>query len=319
MSGYSKNLAVIRTLKDGFSADGGELKGLVKCEKYGSRLTVEVTFINFAPLSEGRFVTAVTDGTHTVVVENGEFDGVSEVDTSRGFAAQICFVKGAVFPVASAICGNYGAEALKLKAEVERLENLNADKKQAEQAEKYEDEAIADENYYEFETDEVGGALREDPPQEKRGDKARENEKNTRSVEEEQTPLIAETAAYMGGNSEKCVPPLARGGFYEKVKGEIEGIFSQYPRESSLENLIAESRWAKIAYGDGKYYVFGVIYSDGVAEYICYGVPSDDPDTPPESMTESCSFIPAADGESAGFWVMYQDAATGATLKITNG
>lgn len=318
MAGYTKNLAVIRTLRDGFSADGGELKGLVKCEKYGARLTVEVTFINFAPLSEGRFVTAVTDGAHTVIVENGSFDGVSEVDTSRGFAAQICFIKGAVFPVASAICGNYGAEALKLKAEVERLENLNTQKNDPVQAEKYEDEAIADENYYEFETDEDGGTVREDTPQEKRGNKARQNEENTRAVEEEQDGLNAESAAYYGGNSEKTVPPLAKGGFYEKVKGEIEGIFSQYPRESALENLIAESRWARIGYGDGKFYVFGVIYSDGVAEYICYGVPGNDPDTPPESMAETSSFIPAAEGDGAGYWVMYQDASTGATLKITN-
>ena len=41
MAGYTKNIAVIRGLKSGFSADGGELSGIVKAEKYGMSLKVE--------------------------------------------------------------------------------------------------------------------------------------------------------------------------------------------------------------------------------------------------------------------------------------
>ena len=68
MSGYTKNIAVIRELKNGFSADGGALTGLVKAEKYGAKLRAEVSLINFAPLTEGRYVTAISDGDRKSVV-----------------------------------------------------------------------------------------------------------------------------------------------------------------------------------------------------------------------------------------------------------
>ena len=56
MGGYTKNIAVIRGLKSGFSADGGDLSGLIKAEKYGSSLKVEVSLINFAPLTDRKSV-----------------------------------------------------------------------------------------------------------------------------------------------------------------------------------------------------------------------------------------------------------------------
>ena len=58
---YTKNIAVIRELKSGFSADGGALTGLVKVERYGAKLKAEASLINFAPLTEGRYVIAVSD------------------------------------------------------------------------------------------------------------------------------------------------------------------------------------------------------------------------------------------------------------------
>ena len=71
------------------------------------------------------------------------------------------------------------------------------------------------------------------------------------------------------------------------------------------------------SYGDGKYYVFGVIYSGGKPQYICYGVPSTDSRRPPESLSGLASFIPCSpDNFERGYWVMYQDAATGASVKI---
>ena len=77
MSGYTKNIAVIRGLKSGFSVDGGPLSGLVKAEKYGSNLRVEVSLINFAPLNQGKYVCAVSDGKGVCVLDGLSFDGIS--------------------------------------------------------------------------------------------------------------------------------------------------------------------------------------------------------------------------------------------------
>lgn len=319
---YTKNIAVIHGIKDGFSSDGGNLSGLVKAEHYGRRLTVEASFVNFAPLSEGRFVTAITDGKSTLIVENGFYDGESEVNTDGGFAALVCFINGGVYPVATAICGNYRDVALGIKAEVERQENLKAEQKKGSTAAAetvnsapefppvYEDEAIAKENYYEFENYESDGTLRADTAQEKGGQESLQNETSAGSFQGKESGVNEENAAYDGVNG------LAGGDFYSRTKGEIERLLAGYPKAESLSALIENSDWVKISYGDNLFYVFGVIYSGGKAEYICYGVPAVNGDRPPESMKELASFIPAPDGGFAGFWVMYQDAKTGATLKV---
>ena len=193
--GYTKNIAVIRGLKDGFSSDGGSLSGLVKAERYGSHLKIEISYINFAPLTEGRYITALSDGTHTVIAENGLFEGESELNTDQGFAALVCFINGGVYPVASAVCGNFRGEALGIKAEVEKAENLNAANKKSkgtavsQVTQVYEDEAIAEENYYEFETDESGGAVCEDKKEEESGEKPYENEEAVSAVKDKKSSV----------------------------------------------------------------------------------------------------------------------------------
>jgi len=309
MSGYTKNIAVIKQLKEGFSADGGPLTGIIKAERYGSVLGIEVTFINFAPLSEGRYVTALSDGSATLIVENGHFEGVSDLNTGNGFAALVCYINTQVTPVASAVCGNFHAEALAIKREVEKAERIRSSSEDTAAAEDgkaeekiiYSDEAIAEENYYEYaENNESGGAVCEDPQKKDDGSKALQNEAAVGSVEEEKTE---------GG--------LAGGNFYSRLKNEIEGIFSAYPAEEELEKIVENSRWVKIYYGDGKYYVFGVLYCDGSPKYICYGVPATQSTRPPESMQGLASFIPCSPEErDRGYWVMYQDAETGASIPL---
>ena len=111
--------------------------------------------------------------------------------------------------------------------------------------------------------------------------------------------------------------PLAGGNFYKRMKAEIEGLLSAYPPAEDLQGVVHGSTWVKISYGDNKFYVFGVIYDGAKPQYICYGVPSDNSAAPPESMRGLASFIPAAaENTDSGYWVMYQDAGTGASLKI---
>ena len=300
--GYTKNIAVIRGLKGGFSADGGPLSGLVKAEKYGNSLKVEVSLINFAPLSEGRYVCAVSDGKHVCILDGLAYEGASEVDTGAGFAALICFVNGAVSPIASAVCGAYQFAAAGIKEEIEKQEK--AVKNTIAPAEKYEDEALAEENYYEYgQTDENGGAVRENQKEEKIGQAVFENAQAFGTVEKDDV---------QGG--------LARGNcFYERMKDEIDKVFKDFPEEAPLNATVENSRWARITYGDGKFYVFGVIYGGGKPQYICYGVPATDSRRPPESLAGMASFIPASPEEKEkGYWVMYQDASTGASVKITS-
>ena len=294
MGGYTKNIAVVQGLKEGFSADGGKLSGLVKAEKYGSELKVEISLINFAPLTEGRYVAAITDGKATQLIENCLFEGASEVDTGGGFAVLICYAHGGISPVAYAVCGAFHGEALGLKDEIAAAEKIS-------EKPVYEDEALAEVNYYEYEqTDSGGGAVCESAPQEKAGNELSEDEKIACAVEEEESGVKT---------------PLAGGEFYKKMKREIEGLLSAYPPCEQLCAAVENSRWVKIDYKKNRYYVFGVISDGGEPAYICYGVPAEG-ETPPPEMAGLASFLPVKSERGNGFWVMYQDASTGAAVKI---
>lgn len=292
--GYTKNIAVIKGLQSGFSADGGALSGLVKAERYSSDLKVEVCLINFAPLTEGRYVAAISDGPHTQIIEGGLFEGYSDVDTSSGFAAVVCYVNKGVQLIASAVCGNFQAAAFGLKDEIERAENITNERLIEEKEVKaapvqgYEDEAIAAENYYEFnETNKSGEPVCES---------AQEKENGTEPCEDEKS---AEPCEESGEN------------FFEKMKKEIENVLSSYPPARELCEAIESSRWVEISYGEGTFYVFGVIYSGGNPKYLCYGIPASSKDTPPAGMQGLADFLEVKTQHGIGFWVMYQSADDG--------
>ena len=96
MSAYVKKIAVIKQVKSGFSADGGAVSGLVKAETYAGFLKVEVSLINFAPLSEGRYVLGISDGLNHVIFEGLAFEGEVKFNLSSGFAFLVCFCKNTV-------------------------------------------------------------------------------------------------------------------------------------------------------------------------------------------------------------------------------
>ena len=322
MGGYTKNVAVLRGLKEGFSADGGALSGLVRAEKYGSELRVEVSLINFAPLSEGRYVTAITDGNCCEIIENNLFEGVSQVDTGGGFAAAVCYVNGGVQLIATAVCGDFSGEALALRDAVVRAEKIKNENLEA-----YDDGAIAEENYYEFaEIDEDGGAVCQDAPQ-KEELSGGEDEENSRPLQDARVgfeddqltggnPAIGKSTIDDPAGKKTTANGLAGGDFYEKMKGEIEGLLSAYPPEESLNGAISGATFVRIGYGDGKFYAFGIIRDGSKPAYICYGAPAADDSPPPESMADIASFLPVPSGNFKGFWMIYQDASTGATVKV---
>ena len=334
LTGYTKKIAVIKQVQSGFSSDSGSLSGLVKAETYAGFLKVEVSLINFAPLTEGRYVLGITDGLKTAIFEGNSYECESDFNLSFGFAFLVCFCNGNCQPVASAACGQMACALPDLKEEMKKSESAKketADKsretkkisqeKPNTNAAAYDDEAIAEENYYEYDLDENGGALRKDKTQKKSGNSSGENEKALGAIQAQKMRL---DQAYIRGNVKNEVasaetdktkkPDLAGGDFYDRMRADIEKIFAAYPKEEGLETAMEGSRWAKISYGEGKYYVFGVLSVEGVPRYICYGVPSSDGQNPPKSLANCASFMPVKGG---GYWIMYQDAHTGVSVKIS--
>ena len=331
MTGYTKKIAVIKQVKNGFSADGGALSGLVKAETYAGFLKVEASLINFAPLSEGRYVLGITDGLNTVIFDGNYHECECDFNLSCGFAFLVCFCNNGCAPIASAACGQMACALPDLKEEMARSESAKGSKapKEKTDSEKkisgvaaYDDEAIAEVNYYEYNADENGGAVRKDKAQEKSGSAGGEDEEAVSAVKVQKERLNKSyksnkkpRSASNGGRSDKAdKPKLAGGDFYERMRPDIEKIFSAYPKEPELEKAMEGSRWAKISYGENKYYVFGVLSVEGVPRYVCYGVPSSNSQNPPKSLENSASYMPV---ENGGYWIMYQDANTGVSVKMT--
>lgn len=323
MSAYVKKIAVIKQVKGGFSADGGVVSGLVKAETYAGFLKVEVSLINFAPLTEGRYVLGISDGLNFAVFEGLSYEGEQDFNLSSGFAFLVCFCHNTVAPVASAACGQMACALPDLKEEMTRRENIRPAGKGGAA---YDDEAIAEVNYYER-AYESGAAVRKTETQKKERSAGGENAQNIGSVKSEKTELTEAAATDIAGKpdgfddkhedrGEGVVGGLAGGDFYSRMEGDIKKIFATYPKEAALEKAMEGSRFAKISYGDNKYYVFGVLFVEGRPRYICYGVPAKSAENPPPSLKECASYVPTENG--AGYWMTYQDAATGVSVQILN-
>ncbi len=189
--------------------------------------------------------------------------------------------------------------------------------------EKYNDEAVATENYYEID-EEIKQKLR--LLKEKEGENLFfENEyftcSNKKTEEEELTiPYGAQNETNAcecqeNKNLEKLeyIEDCPNENYFDSVKGELEQIFYTYPREEGLEKVFGQSKWAKIYYSKEKFYVVGLIFEKDKEKYICYGVPSKYSKKPPKGLEDCSSFIPLSifDMFGDGYFIMFQDAKTG--------
>ena len=107
---YVKKMCILRQIKQGFSGDGKTLSGLIKIEQYGKNLAVEVSVINFAPLSAGEYYCLLSDGkgkTEMLALRGKSFFNIlSDINIANGFCGIICYVKTEIVPIAYGINGN---------------------------------------------------------------------------------------------------------------------------------------------------------------------------------------------------------------------
>ena len=107
---YVKKMCILRQIKQGFSGDGKTLSGLIKVEQYGKNLAVEVSIINFAPLSLGEYYCLLSDGkgkTEMLALRGKSFFNIlSDIDITNGFCGIICYVQTEITPIAYGINGN---------------------------------------------------------------------------------------------------------------------------------------------------------------------------------------------------------------------
>ncbi len=107
--------------------------------------------------------------------------------------------------------------------------------------------------------------------------------------------------------------------FVDDIKGQIDKLFENNPSESFLEEMIPSSKWVRVEFdGEGDYYILGLIYDDeGEIKYVCYGVPGIYQKNPPSQLSGYPVWFPLDESkkESFGYWLTYQDAESGESIK----
>lgn len=106
--------------------------------------------------------------------------------------------------------------------------------------------------------------------------------------------------------------------FYLAVKPQLDEMFTCYPVDNELNDVVPSGKWVRVNTADD-YYVVGVIYDLDEPKYICYGIHGTFAQKPPEEIKNACEWVPldlsAPDGN--GYWMIYQDCKTGKTITKT--
>ncbi len=321
----------MRQLKQGFSGDGKSLTGLIKAEKYGDNLAVEVSIINFAPLSVGEYYCLLSDSYGQVerLPLRGKcyFNLISRLNIDEGFCGVICFIQEDVVPIACGINGEKRYDFAKILSSAFPKEKRGKkppilfdeeEEREGDEGEKsipapyesaiaaYDDEELCKENYYQKEGGDESGLSKkggEDVSAQSRGEgeeeKARADLSKDVDDEDVRHPFTVDGR-----------------GYYDAVQDEIRTLFAAHPRDDTLTDAFSCSEWVRLKgeAGDAQYLV-GVVYEELRPKYICYAIAAKE-ENPPQELGEACTFVPInAFDESRGYFVIFQSAATGECIK----
>ncbi len=307
---YEKRVCILKQVKKGFSADGSALSGAVYCERLGADLTLTPRILGIAPLKEGRYGLAVCaegetafmqlDGNKPLHVEN--FPSIK-----GGLSVLLVFMRGDVEPVAFGSCGvapQNMDRLLTLFREEEGGKRKKeapppAEKKQEsgdalrpfreEAASRYDDEAIADVDYFRHAGDADG--LAPDAGTE-----------NMQKEEDGDAPFPDAGDAFLR--------PQGSLTYYNTVREKLTAVFARYPGDERLKKIFPHSRWVN-AGGT----LLGVIYEEGIPKFLC--VAAEDTGDLPPAMKERGCFVPTSHvSDMVGLYVVFQSADSGEYVEV---
>ncbi len=324
MAFYKKTL-LMKEEAEGFSKNGKKVSGVVNIFYEDGKLCLSATFLNLKDLTEGEyffkmatesFCSGKALGRSVYSVEE-EFsaDGKIKINPENFTCDFILFYKNPVGIKAVAFADGlkkysaaYYEKLFKPEAgffEDDEQSGKTENQKEAETV--YDDEKIAEENYYEFEKpNKITG---EDSGKEEHGveDAALKKADERKAAEKNvKTDVAEDEGDYFETESGK---------FFEFVKGDIEAAFDLYETDEYLTDVIPDSRFVKVT-GD-KEFSFGVIREAGEPKYVCYGIKGEYSKDPPEKLKGIASFVPKSiyDDSGDGYWVIFQDAKTGKCIR----
>ena len=338
---FEKRVAVLKQLGRGFSADGGALSGAVYAERLGKDITLKIQTAGLSPLKEGRYAGVFSAGGKDYCFSLGGGEPVkirNAPSIKQGFSFLVAFVRGEAQPVAYGVCGaaQKNAQALLLALEENGQDPLPSvpippvevplispntpgspvippvpdipEEKPYRDAPakeepalsagfregKYDDEAIAEADYFD-------DALQKDDGddsasgEDEGGERKKTRRKNSQKNDGDSNPFLRTEGTLT---------------YYKKVKKSLEKAFQNYPPDTRLLGVFPRSEWVR---ADNT--LLGIVYENGQPRYLC--VAAEKAGDAPEEMREHCVFVPESPfSEEKGFYIVFQDADTGAYVKV---
>ncbi len=324
---YCKKVSVLKQFSEDFSGENKKISGIIRVETESEIGTVFISIINLSVAERGEYFCYVLDSGNILHKFNlgkrpasftKNFPTCPAVE--RGFSAGIFYLEDNLpVLVAYSKSEDYFGSLQDLKRAVS--ENCLSDyknstaKNRAEEI--YNDEAVATENYFDLE-EQISQkinllegwqneSLSNENGQTVCGSQEKENK------EQERTDSLQDEADFGACKEYSEYSP-----YYDKVNGELTALFEKFPEERALLSLFPTSKWVKVYYSEGKYYTVGVINDLGKPKYICYGIPHEYSENPPQELSGISTFIPLSifNLRGAGYWMMFQDAITGECVKM---
>ena len=318
---YVKKSCILRQLKSGFTSDGKPLTGIIKVEQYGSNVAAELAFSNLSPAAEGGYYCILADSERRyklLSLESGNrFSFTSNMDVAAGFYTALCFVHEKAAAIAVGVCGKLPYDLFALVQEAfsapdeHAREELNTDMPPTNQQNKaqnttdYDDELVADENYYEQENT----TYEQSPAVQTEQNAPTESRDSHQGAEERVDSATDENHA-----SVRHAFTTETDGYYQSVKGELNGLFKRYPADNSLQAAYPHSEWVRVKGEEGNpQELVGLVYENGLVKYICYALTAGE--ATPQEVKERGYYVPiSALSPEKGFYVLYQSAATGESI-----
>ncbi|MGN1053187.1 MAG: hypothetical protein ACI4SH_07360 [Candidatus Scatosoma sp.] len=190
------------------------------------------------------------------------------------------------------------------------------------QSEGYNDERIAEKNYYREaprEVREIQNKRNDGEEEHERRQTAQRNEDAGAANPHEAKEKSAREQIADDEDAENVRRPFNGNSeaYYRSVKDEIDELFKKYEADDTLSGAFPYSKWVKVKEADKAEYLIGVIYEEAAPLYICYAFPAANKDEPPEDIAETCAFVPLSPFAGAeGCFVIFQSAATGECVKL---
>jgi len=342
MNVFLRKMCILKQLKNGFSSDGRFLSGVVKTEFYGGTLRVEVSLINFAPLSAGNYCLVIADRrgeavSFPVAEDGGSFSSSGKVDISDGFLAVICYVDSTDY--AAVAMGVNGDNVYETGALLLKLFGMKKNFAPAPVPPKpyYTDSADKRSCFAEpelpktqpAETDQKERGIAPPPNVDKNGDKnvekdGRESGGLFKALAENYDDERVSDENYYGFSSAggeednlesqsllRLFKISCGDTYYKSVRSQLDEVFRSSPRDETLCRIFPHSVWARCRTGE----LIGVITEKMVVRYICCAVRADGREK--KRVTKGGCYVPVSCfNGTERYYISFQDADTGEYVSV---